>query len=78
MNKSWCSPPTKSVSYVERQDWVAVAGTMLLKSGSDCDDDDVVVDGRDKKTIPGTSCGDFGLSGIHLPAVKIQGIKSNI
>lgn len=47
----------------------------MLSSGSDCDDDDV--DGCDKKTIPGTSCGDsyyllldFGLSGIHPPAVQ--------
>lgn len=31
---------------------------MLLRNDSDCDDD-VVVDGRDKKTIPGTSCGDL-------------------
>lgn len=69
MNKL-CFPPTKSISYVERQD---LAIGRMLSSGSDCDDDD---DGCDKKTIPGTSCGDsyyllldFGLSGIHPPAV---------
>lgn len=73
VNKLLYSPPTKSISYVERQDSVV-----------DCDCDcDYDVDGYDyDKKIPGTSCGDlyllidFGWSGNHPPA-DCQKYKEN-
>lgn len=82
VNKLLCFPLTKSISYVERQDLAAVE--MMLLNGCDCDYDDV--DDCDKE-IPGTSCGDlyllldFGLSGIHPPAVirpRIRKKSNNI